>query len=550
MPARRTPTAAQIHGRATSAGARSSAELGAAGGVAEKVKRLEAPQQPQQQQRPGGSMSVSQRIQMFETKSTPCLRQAMQSVGGAVEAASAAPAANGAATGGSVSTGAPIKGCSSYSPVQKPSKEPQPRSQSEMRAGGVRQQAQSISHSARVWRPGSAGLDSTEGGKHAITSSASAGKFASVPAAFTGGQGGSARTTAADGSKRADSSRPLTSEAFERLASGSRRNDVERPKSLKAAEQIRLQEEQRQQAKMQEAAEQARLQEEQRQQAKLQEERQQAKLQQQHEQQQQRLQQQQERERQLLELERELERERVQAEAAAIAAAKAAAATSVPATEAVAAARGAGEETTQHAGPRDPALQVAVRAQPQADPVLSVSLPAEEEQEPEAEASGRLEQQPAPEPEDDFGASSDEEPQAGPPREPPQVPLLRRIELPPKKAEDNYEISEHGSDSENEDGAERDRSGKHIPKWCETYLQDLAKQSDIDPDTIFASKVPRCVLEDIFTDEMYKEVGKNRPKRVRGSSGDWRKDHLARSEIQDYKARMGQVRAWDAEKSM
>lgn len=126
---------------------------------------------------------------------------------------------------------------------------------------------------------------------------------------------------------------------------------------------------------------------------------------------------------------------------------------------------------------------------------------------------------------------------------------LRRMVLPPKRAEDNYEISEHGSDSEAEDKAdEPDRRSKHVPKWCGSYLQDLLGQSDVDPDSIFGSKVPRCVLEDIFGDELYQQAGKNRPKRHRGSSGDWRKDRLGRHEVRDYKQRMGQVRNWDFDK--
>lgn len=126
---------------------------------------------------------------------------------------------------------------------------------------------------------------------------------------------------------------------------------------------------------------------------------------------------------------------------------------------------------------------------------------------------------------------------------------LRRIALPARRAEDNYEISEHGSDSEADDKAdEPDRRSKHVPKWCGSYLQDLQGQSDIDPDSIFGSKVPRCVLEDIFSDELYQQAGKNRPKRHRGSSGDWRKDRLGRHEVRNYKERMGQVRNWDFDK--
>jgi hypothetical protein len=135
--------------------------------------------------------------------------------------------------------------------------------------------------------------------------------------------------------------------------------------------------------------------------------------------------------------------------------------------------------------------------------------------------------------------------------EPPPTPqrlepcmVLRLMSISDKLPEDNYEISEHGGDSDAEDCQARDRSGKHVPKWCENYLDALSRQTDIDPDTIFGPRVPRCVLDDIFTDAMYKQANKNRPKRARGSSGDWRKDQLARKEISDYKSRMGHARSW------
>jgi len=467
---------------------------------------------------------------MFETKSTPCLRQASGpsalSVGGQGQAQGAEPVVAGAAGGGG---GAPLKTCSSYTPLMKSSsgqqaKEP-PRSQSELR-GGPRQHHQS-SQSARMWRPGSGSVEIADGGKPGITSSASAGKFPAGSAAAAGaaaggtagqgapgGQAAPRSGAAADGgAKRADT-RPLGSEAFERLASGGRRNDVERPKSLKAAEQVRLQEEQRQQAKLQE--------EELRQQAK--------------QQQQQQQQQQQERERRQREPDRD--RERAKAAAAAIAAAVAPA---PPADALVGTAVAAG-------------APAAAEAAPAPLPPTAGGAAADEREEPEVEAS--VEPQPVPEPADVSGASS-AAPVAGDVEDesawvavpPTPVALLRQIELPLKRDEDNYVISDHGSDSEAEEAAEeKDRSHKHVPKWCETYLQDLAGQSDVDPDTIFGNTVPRCMLEDIFTDVMYQEVGKSRPKRTRGSSGDWRKDRLAKHEIRDYKLRMGQVRSWDSEK--
>jgi len=125
--------------------------------------------------------------------------------------------------------------------------------------------------------------------------------------------------------------------------------------------------------------------------------------------------------------------------------------------------------------------------------------------------------------------------------------MLRQIDLKPKLDEDNYEISEHEENSDEDADKSRDRSGKHVPRWCSTYLEDLQRQADIDPDTIFASKVSCCDLDAVFTDDMYREVGKQRPKRLRGSSGDWRKDRLSCMEIKSYKSRMGHLRSWDEE---
>lgn len=124
---------------------------------------------------------------------------------------------------------------------------------------------------------------------------------------------------------------------------------------------------------------------------------------------------------------------------------------------------------------------------------------------------------------------------------------LRQIDVKPKLDEDNYEISEHEENSDEDADRSRDRSGKHVPRWCSTYLEDLQRQADIDPDTIFSSKVSCCDLDAVFTDDMYREVGKQRPKRQRGSSGDWRKDRLGCMEIKNYKSRMGHLRSWDEE---
>lgn len=124
---------------------------------------------------------------------------------------------------------------------------------------------------------------------------------------------------------------------------------------------------------------------------------------------------------------------------------------------------------------------------------------------------------------------------------------LRQMNIQPKREEDNYEISEHDENSDEEGDKSRERSGKHVPRWCATYLEDLQRQANIDPDTIFSSKVSCCDLDAVFTDDMYREVGKQRPKRTRGSSGDWQKDRLSCVEINRYKSRMGHLRSWDEE---
>lgn len=118
---------------------------------------------------------------------------------------------------------------------------------------------------------------------------------------------------------------------------------------------------------------------------------------------------------------------------------------------------------------------------------------------------------------------------------------LRQMQVPPQNPEDNYEISDKGEDS---DVDEPDRSEKHVPEWSFQYLELITKQTNIDPDTIFGNRVPECDLEAIFSDALYLSCKFERPKRRRGSSGEWKKDRLSRSEITDYKHKMGHMRRW------
>eukprot|EP00931_Biecheleriopsis_adriatica_P065139 TRINITY_DN39771_c0_g1_i1.p1 TRINITY_DN39771_c0_g1~~TRINITY_DN39771_c0_g1_i1.p1 ORF type:complete len:473 (+),score=76.16 TRINITY_DN39771_c0_g1_i1:118-1536(+) len=130
-----------------------------------------------------------------------------------------------------------------------------------------------------------------------------------------------------------------------------------------------------------------------------------------------------------------------------------------------------------------------------------------------------------------------------PPPEPEPWQLVRQIKLPPKDPEDNYELSDKGSDSEAE---EPDRLEKHTPAWSLKYLELIEAQADIDADTIFGCRVPHCDLEAIFLDRDYMKFQQDRPKRKRGSSGEWRRDRLSRAEICEYKRKMGHNRRWEA----
>jgi hypothetical protein len=124
--------------------------------------------------------------------------------------------------------------------------------------------------------------------------------------------------------------------------------------------------------------------------------------------------------------------------------------------------------------------------------------------------------------------------------------FLRQSELMSPRPEDNYEISDQG-DSDPDDAAEaRRRAKKHVPRWCDNYLEQLSKQADMDPDTLFGGRVPTCDVEDIFPIELYEKVGKARPKRNRGSSQNWGRDRLTKNEVKDYKKKMGQAKGWMA----
>eukprot|EP00435_Cladocopium_sp_Y103_P041506 s2243_g11.t1 len=74
------------------------------------------------------------------------------------------------------------------------------------------------------------------------------------------------------------------------------------------------------------------------------------------------------------------------------------------------------------------------------------------------------------------------------------APITKRMKLTTvKREEDNYEISDM---EEDEDGnrIEPDRQGKRIPAWCANYATVATSQADIDPDSIFGTRMPLCDL--------------------------------------------------------
>lgn len=122
-------------------------------------------------------------------------------------------------------------------------------------------------------------------------------------------------------------------------------------------------------------------------------------------------------------------------------------------------------------------------------------------------------------------------------------PITKRMKLTTvKREEDNYEISDM---EEDEDGnrIEPDRQGKRIPAWCANYATVATSQADIDPDSIFGTRMPLCDLDSIFPDSFYRSQP-SQSRRRRGSSCHWFRDALTPNEIHAYAVKMGQSRSW------
>lgn len=118
--------------------------------------------------------------------------------------------------------------------------------------------------------------------------------------------------------------------------------------------------------------------------------------------------------------------------------------------------------------------------------------------------------------------------------------LPRMIPLAPKNKEDQYDITDKDTDSEDE-MTPNTRAKKHVPAWCVNWRQKAIAQIALDPESIFGVTVPKCDLDVIFTEENYRRMGIARPKRQRGSSGNWAFDKLTQDEVDRYRAKCGQV---------
>jgi hypothetical protein len=114
------------------------------------------------------------------------------------------------------------------------------------------------------------------------------------------------------------------------------------------------------------------------------------------------------------------------------------------------------------------------------------------------------------------------------------------------KSDDQYSMTSY-SETDAEHKSEQDerrrkrRVKKRIPEWCKDW-QYLAKmQQNIDPDTVFYTLkcFPKCDLNKVFGEnEKYSDM---KPKKHRGSSGNWGVDGLTDVEIINYKKLMGQI---------
>ena len=118
----------------------------------------------------------------------------------------------------------------------------------------------------------------------------------------------------------------------------------------------------------------------------------------------------------------------------------------------------------------------------------------------------------------------------------------RLLAIPPLREDDNYEMSDKDTDSEqDEEELERKRELKRVPEWTNSWREKCMSQSTVDPESIFGIFVPAFEMSLVFNERNYDKMKVDRPKRSRGSSGNWRLDKLKQEEIDEYRRRLGQV---------
>ncbi len=120
--------------------------------------------------------------------------------------------------------------------------------------------------------------------------------------------------------------------------------------------------------------------------------------------------------------------------------------------------------------------------------------------------------------------------------------------------EDQYKITdwedsdgENAANYEDEDIKEQRRMEKHVPSWCDGWIETAKTQTSIDPDTVFGTKLPKCDLSVIFGDK-FKDNAYMRTKagHRRGSSGEWGLDVVTRAELEEYRSVMGHTQQLEA----
>ena len=99
---------------------------------------------------------------------------------------------------------------------------------------------------------------------------------------------------------------------------------------------------------------------------------------------------------------------------------------------------------------------------------------------------------------------------------------------------------------EDDDAKETRRLQKHVPSWCEGWVETAKTQTNIDPDTVFGTKLPKCDLSVIFGAKFRDNAYMRTKTRGRGSSGEWGLDVVTRAELDEYRQVMGHTQQLEA----